>query len=191
MNMRNTAAHWGAISQLLHWAILLLLVSIAWVGLDMVELPNTPRKINAYALHKSLGLTLLMLVAIRLVWRLYATAPKPVPGSPPWQERIASLTHVGLYVLMLAIPLSGWLFNSAAGYPLQWFKQFNLPALAGRDAALSEVALSIHVYGFWLLVLTVALHAGAALYHHFIQRDSTLVRMLPVGTRRAPPSPEI
>lgn len=191
MKIKNTPAYWGAVSQLLHWVILLVLVAIAWVGLDMVELPNTPRKINAYALHKSLGLTLLVLVGIRLLWRLYAGAPKPVPGSPAWQERIASLTHVGLYALMLAMPLSGWLFNSAAGYPLQWFKQFNLPALSGRDAALSEIALSIHMYGFWLLVLMVVLHAGAALYHHFIQRDSTLIRMLPVGTGRAPPSSEI
>ena len=190
MNVRNTPHRWGFVSQLLHWSILVLLVAIAWIGLDMVGLPNTPKKIGVYALHKSLGLTLLALVALRLAWRLFAGAPRALPGTPAWQARIAALTHVGLYGLMFAIPLSGWLFNSASGYPLQWFKQFNLPALAGRDQALAEAALSLHVYGFWLLVLLVALHAGAALFHHFFQRDATLVRMLPIGPRATTVSPE-
>ena len=179
MHLRNPSHRWAAVSQLLHWATLGLIVWIAWLGLTMVDLPNTPAKINAYALHKSLGLTLLALVAVRVAWRLFAGAPRPVRGTPAWQERIAALTHVGLYVLLLAIPLSGWLFNSASGYPLQWFRKFNLPALAGRDEALAALARNVHEWGFWLLVALVAAHAGAALFHHFVQRDDTLLRMLP------------
>jgi cytochrome b561 len=91
---------------------------------------------------------------------------------------------VALYVLMFSIPFSGWLFNSASGYPLQWFKLFNLPALAGRDVGLAGIAAGIHEYGFWLLVALVALHAGAAVYHHVVQRDDTLTRMLPTVPRR-------
>ncbi|MGY0618190.1 cytochrome b [Lysobacter sp. A378] len=170
---------WSPVSQLLHWTTLVLIVWLAWRGLSMVDMPNTPAKINAYALHKSLGLTLLALMVVRLAWRLLARAPRPVTGTPAWQERIASLTHVGLYVLLFAMPLSGWLFNSASGYPLQWFKQFNLPPIAGRDTGLAELAGNVHQWGFWLLALLVALHAGAALYHHFVQRDDTLLRMLP------------
>ncbi|TWI11546.1 cytochrome b [Aerolutibacter ruishenii] len=185
MNLKNTATRWGAVSQLLHWTILLLLVWIAWLGLGMGDMPNTPAKISTYALHKSLGLTLLALVTLRLAWRVYAGVPAPVAGTPTWQARIASLTHVALYALMFALPFSGWLFNSASGYPLQWFEQFNVPALAGRDAGLADLAAAIHVYGFWLLVALVALHAGAAIFHHVAQRDDTLKRMLPAVPSRA------
>ncbi|KRG75741.1 cytochrome B561 [Stenotrophomonas ginsengisoli] len=185
MSLRNTAQRWGAVSQLLHWGIVALIAWMAWLGLTMVDMPPTPAKINTYALHKSVGLTLLVLVVVRLAWRLYAGAPRAVPGTPTWQARIASLTHVALYVLLLGIPLSGWLFNSAAGYPLQWFKQFNLPALAGKDEGLAELAISIHEWGFWALLALVALHASAALYHHLFQGDDTLRRMLP-GYRPQP-----
>lgn len=189
MDLANRSGRWGVVSQALHWATLVLLVWIAWLGLGMVDMPNTPAKIGTYALHKSLGLTLLALVAVRLAWRLHAGAPPPVAGTPRWQARIASLTHVALYGLMFAMPLSGWLFNSASGYPLQWFKWFNLPPLSGRDNTLAELAATLHEYGFWLLVTLVALHAAAALYHHVAQRDDTLTRMLPALPRRTPAAP--
>lgn len=185
MQVRNSIHRWGWVSQLLHWAVVVLIGWLAWLGLTMVDMPISVARINTYALHKSLGLTLLVLVALRLAWRLFAGAPAPVPGTPTWQERIAGLTHVALYVLMFAMPLSGWLFNSASGFPLQWFKQFNLPAIAGRDEALANLSLLVHRWGFWLLMLLIAGHAGAALYHHLIQRDDTLRRMLPVRLRHA------
>ena len=179
MQLRNSLDRWGAVSKLLHWTIVLLIGWLAWRGLTMVDLPPTPAKINAYALHKSVGLTLLALVALRLGWRLLAGAPEPVPGTPSWQVRIAAITHWALYALMFAMPISGWVFNSASGYPLQWFKQFNLPAIAGRDDGLAELAIQAHATGFWLLLLLVLMHAGAALYHHLFQADDTLRRMLP------------
>ncbi|NLG60552.1 MAG: cytochrome b [Gammaproteobacteria bacterium] len=185
MTLRNTGHRWGWVSQLLHWLILAMLAWLGWRGLTMVDMDPSPAMIEAYALHKSVGLTLLALVALRLAWRLFAGSPRPVPGTPTWQKRMADLTHAALYVLMFAIPLSGWLFNSASGYPLQWFKLFNLPAIAGSSEALADLASQVHVVGFWLLVLLVAAHAGAALYHHFVQRDDTLRRMLP-QRRRAP-----
>ncbi|QDW66927.1 cytochrome b [Luteimonas granuli] len=188
MQLRNSDRRWGAVSMLLHWAILGLIAWLAWLGLTMVDMPPTPAKINAYALHKSLGLTLLALVALRLAWRLFAGAPKPVPGTPTWQERIASATHWALYALMFAIPISGWVFNSASGYPLQWFKQFNLPAIAGRSEDLAATAVQVHEYGFWLLLLLVLAHAGAALYHHLFQGDDTLRRMLPALRRADAPT---
>jgi cytochrome b561 len=190
MQLRNTPDRWGPVSKLLHWAIVLLIAWLAWLGLTMVDMPPTPAKINAYALHKSLGLTLLGLVAIRLAWRLFAGAPEAVAGTPGWQERIARITHAALYVLMFAMPLSGWLFNSASGYPLQWFKRFNLPSIASRNEGLADLAIGVHEYGFWLLILLVLAHAGAAFYHHIFQGDDTLRRMLPSLRSRAdaPPS---
>jgi cytochrome b561 len=179
MNFTNPADRWGPVSQLLHWTIALLVVAMGALGLWMVELPNTPRKIEVYALHKSIGLTILALAALRLAWRLYAGAPATLARLPRWQVRAASLTHAALYALLFAIPLSGWLFNAAAGYPLQWFGLFNLPRVVGRDESLQALAASLHEAGFWLLLVLVLVHAGAALHHHLFLQDDTLARMLP------------
>ena len=189
MTLKNTPRRWGGVSQLLHWLVVLLILTTGVMGLVMGDMRNSPTKIEIYALHKSLGLTILALASLRLVWRLYAGAPLPVPGTPRWQDRLAALTHWLLYGLLFAIPLSGWTFNSAAGYPLQWFKLFNLPALTVRDADLRQLAGSAHELLFWTLVALALLHAVAALYHHIVQRDDTLARMLPRGWLRAGRSP--
>lgn len=183
MQFRNSAHRWGAVSQLLHWLVMLLIVWLAWLGLTMVDMPPTPAKINAYALHKSLGLTLLALVVVRLAWRLFAGAPAPVAGTPTWQARVASVTHGALYALLLLIPLSGWAFNSASGHPLQWFRTFNVPAIAARGDGLAALSLQVHQSAFWLLIALVVAHAGAAFYHHLFQGDDTLRRMLPTFRR--------
>ena len=186
MPMKNPRDRWGAASQLLHWTTVVLILVMAWIGLRMGDMPNGPDKVATYALHKSIGLTILALVLARIGWRLYAGAPQPVPGSPRWQHTVASLTHFGLYALLLAMPLSGWVINSAAGFPLQWFGLFNLPAIASRDSGLHELAESLHESLFWAMVALAVAHAGAAFYHHLFQRDATLVRMLPSGWLRDP-----
>ena len=94
--------------------------------------------------------------------------------------------HAALYVLLFAVPISGWVMNSAAGFPLQWFGLFNLPSIAPHDRDLHELAESMHEWLFWALVALAAAHAAAALYHHLFQRDATLARMLPRGWLRAP-----
>ena len=187
MPLKNTRDQWGSISKLLHWLVVLLILAMAWIGLTMGDLPNGPDKIATYALHKSIGITILVLVLLRLGWRLYAGAPAPVPGTPSWQDKIASLTHWALYALLLAMPISGWVVNSSSGFPLQWFGLVNLPAIVGRDQELHELAETIHETLFWILVTLVVLHAAAAFYHHLFQRDATLARMLPRGWLRTPP----
>lgn len=184
MTLRNTADRWGPVSQGLHWLIVLLILGQGTVGLLMHELDNSPTKVQVYALHKSFGLTILALVALRVLWRLYAGRPAPVPGTPGWQERIASLTHFALYALLFAIPISGWILNSASGFPLQWFGLFHVPSIAGRDHDLHELAEDVHEWLFWALVALAAVHAAAGIYHHLFQRDATLARMLPRGWLR-------
>lgn len=185
MTLKNNAARWGAVSQAFHWISVLLIITIATIGLTMGEMAASPLKIRIYALHKSLGLTLLAIVLARLAWRAYAGASPPVPGMPRWQRIAADASHWGLYALMLGMPLTGWWLNSSAGYPLQWFGLVNLPKIAATDEARNALATSLHVAGFWLLATLVVVHAGAAWFHHLIQRDITLLRMLPGRRARA------
>jgi len=191
MTLKNPVDRWGAVSQAFHWMIVVLLVVMAYLGLTMTDLPTSAHKANVYALHKSIGLTILVLVVLRLAWRLYAGRPVEVDGMPRWQHRIASLTHAALYVLLFAIPLSGWVINSASGFPLRWFGLVRVPAIAPRDHALNALAKETHEVLFWILVATAAVHAAAAIYHHIVQRDATLVRMLPRGWLRLRSAEEI
>ena len=180
MSLKNTTDRWGGISQLLHWTIAILIVLIGIVGLVMGELPRSPKYFWVYTAHKSLGLTVLALVLVRIGWRLYAGAPRPVPGTPRLQAQLASATHGAIYLLILALPLSGWIYDSAnALRPFRWFGLVEVPKLVAPDEALAASAHGAHEWLFWLLMALVAGHAGAALYHHFIQRDATLARMLP------------
>lgn len=188
---RANAQRWGAISQTLHWLILLLLLVLCVVGLTLDDLPRTPKYFWVYTAHKSLGITVLVLVALRLAWRLYAGAPPPVPGTPRWQHAIATLTHVLLYAVMFAMPLSGWLYDSASGLrPFKFFGLFDMPKLVAPDEHLRHLAHSAHEWGLYVLIVLVVLHAGAALYHHLFQGDATLARMLPRGWLRVSAQPK-
>ena len=188
MPIKNTPEQWGTVSKILHWVVVLLVLLMAWIGLRMGDMPNGPDKIASYALHKSVGITILALVLARIGWRFYAGAPDGLPGTPRWQKRIASLTHLALYALLLAMPLSGWMLNSASGFPLQWFGLVNLPAITGKDHDLHELAEDIHEWLFWAMVTLVVMHAAAAFYHHLFQRDATLTRMLPARRPHVEPT---
>ncbi|HWU76266.1 MAG TPA: cytochrome b [Rhodanobacter sp.] len=180
MNLRGNDLQWGATAKFFHWIIALAILGNGLFGL-LMDLARSPmQKINWLALHKSIGLTVLALVLLRLLWRQFDRRPREL-AAPRWQRRVAHATHGLLYLLALALPLSGWWFNSVAGKPLQWFKQFNLPALVARNDELRHVAHGVHEYMFWLLLLLVVGHAGAALKHHLADNDDVLRRMLPFG----------
>ena len=184
MTLKNTNDRWGPISQALHWLIVLMILGLAIAGLTMGELPKTPKYFWVYTAHKSMGLTVLALVLVRIGWRLYAGAPATVAGTPRWQERIATVTHWLLYALILAMPLSGWLYDSASGLrPFRWFGLFDVPKLTAPSDALRDASHAAHEWLFWVLVALVALHAAAAFYHHLFLRDATLTRMLPGRAR--------
>lgn len=189
MPIRNDSQRWGALSIALHWLTFVLVLGMAIVGLMMTELANSPLKIQVYALHKSFGLTVLGLTVLRLLWRFGGRVPAPVLGTPAWQHHIARLTHGALYLLLLAVPLSGWWFNSTAGFPLRWFGLVKLPALAAFDPELKALARETHETLFYSLAALVLVHSGAALWHHYRLRDRTLVRMLPLIEPRQKGSP--
>ncbi|MER3547397.1 MAG: cytochrome b [Rhodanobacteraceae bacterium] len=177
--LRNTDTRWGGIAQTFHWLIAILILAQGAIGLTMVDLGMTPTKVKVFALHKSIGLTVLALALLRLAWRITQRVPRD-PPMPRWQRAVAKLSHFLLYVLILALPLSGWLFNSAANFPLEWFGLFHVPSLThGLDPALKAWSLRAHVALFWILVGVLAVHVAGALWHHFVQRDDVLLRMLP------------
>ena len=185
MLLKNTHDRWGGVSQWLHWAVAVLILTMAYLGLTMGDLPNGADKIKTYALHKSIGITVLALMGLRLFWRVYAGTPHPAPGTPHWQARIASLTHWAIYALLFAMPLSGWVLSSVPSFPLRWFGLFDIPKIPNVDQDMQELAKEAHEIIFWLLALLVAAHAGAAFYHHLFLRDATLTRMLPWRRPRA------
>jgi cytochrome b561 len=187
VNTTTDGARWGGVSQALHWLIVVLVLGMAILGLVMVELPQTPSTARLYALHKSVGLTILALMLLRLAWRLHAGSPPPLPGIPRWQARLAAASHAALYALLFAMPLSGWLINSSSGFPLRWFGLFRVPQFGGRDEALNALAKGWHEALFWTLAVLVLVHAAAAVWHHLFRQDATLARMLPRGWLRGEP----
>ena len=169
--------HLGSIA--LHWAMLLLFIavygSIELRGLfDKGSVPREAMK----SLHFMLGLLVLGLVWLRIALRLVYPAPAIKPAPPAWQNLAAKLTHLALYALMIGMPLLGWLVLSAAGKPVPFFG-LELPALLGANKDLSHQLKEVHEFGGSLGYFLIAAHAGASLFHHYIQRDNTLQRMLP------------
>lgn len=179
MPLRSTEGGWGALVRAFHWLIAIAILVQAVIGLTMVGMDVTPAKVRVFALHKSIGLAILALVLLRIAWRLSERRPADPPAMPRWQVRAARATHVALYALLLAIPLSGWWFNSASNAPLVWFGLIDVPSLTHGYAPLWKPrALLLHQTLFWVLVALLVLHVAAALWHHFRQRDDVLRRML-------------
>ncbi len=184
MNWRSTHAHWGLVAKTFHWLVALGIFVMAGIGLYMVGLPLGLAKLKVYLLHKALGITVLALVLLRLLWRLVDRHPRYPAGMPRWQVGAARASHALLYLLLLAVPVSGWVYNSASGFPLPWFGLVDLPAIAPVSKPLAHLALTVHKTAFWTLAALVLLHIAAALEHHVRRRDTVLTRMLPWRTAR-------
>lgn len=163
----------------LHWLIALMLFGMFGFGLYMVELPLSPQKLKFYSYHKWAGVTVFLLVLARLAWRITHRPPALPADMPAWQVRAAKAGHHLLYLLMVIVPLSGWLMSSAKGFQTVWFGVLPLPDLLDKDEALGEALLLTHRLLNWFFMLVVAGHVVAALKHHFIDHDGLLSRMLP------------
>ncbi len=173
------AARYTGPAMLLHWLIAVLIFGLFPVGLYMSDLALSPRKLELYAWHKWFGLTVLLLVVLRVLWRL-THRPPPLPDSVPrWQAHAAEALHKLLYLLIVAIPLSGWALSSAAGVQVVWWGVLPLPNLLAPDHALAHRLAELHETLNFTMAAVVAAHVGAALKHQFVDRDGVLLRMLP------------
>lgn len=167
----------------LHWLVALAIAAAFGVGLYMRGLPLSPFKLQIYSWHKWSGVTIFLLVVFRIVWRFTHRPPAPPRGMPDWQRVAAELAHKLIYVLMVAIPLSGWLMSSAKGFQTVLFGVLPLPDLLVKDKELGNVLATVHMGLNYTLALLVLGHAAAAFKHHLIDRDEVLSNMLPLLKR--------
>jgi cytochrome b561 len=178
MALRNTSARWGSVAQLLHWTIVLLII-VQFVLGYRAHWATGFAKLTSVVPHKSWGITILARVLIRLVWRLMNPTPLLPDTLKPWERFAAHVTHYGLYFLLFAMPLVGWIASSARSFPVSWFGLVQLPDLIGPNRPLYDTLMACHYWMSWLLVGIAALHIAAALKHHFVLKDTVLRRMLP------------
>ena len=173
---------WTAI--ILHWAVAALIVAGFALGEYMGDLAISPVKLMLYSYHKWLGVTVFALAIIRLAWRAFH-APPPLPaGMPSWERLAAKAAHALLYALIFIIPLAGWLGSSARGFQTVYLGVIPIPDLLAKNKELSELLEEVHEQLNHGLLLLVIAHAGAAMKHHFIDKDDILRRMIGLGGRK-------
>jgi cytochrome b561 len=174
------ASNYTPVAKMLHWLMAVLLFGLLALGFTMTDLPLSPRKLQLYSWHKWAGVTVFLLVLVRLAWRV-THRPPPLPEHMPKVMQLAAHAgHVLLYGLMIAIPLSGWLMSSAKGFQTVWFGVLPIPDLVTKNQELGNLLQTVHLSLNLLFVAVIVGHIGAALKHHFIDRDDVLTRMLPV-----------
>lgn len=179
MRLRNDTERYGLVAVFMHWLVAVAVLGLFGLGLWMTGLTYYDAWYNrAPWLHKGIGATLLAVVSLRLAWRRLSPPPAPLPGHAPWERRVAALVHALLYLLLLAVMASGYLISTADGRPLEVFGLFTIPALVTGIERQADLAGTIHLVLASTLVGLAALHALAALKHHFIDADRTLLRML-------------
>jgi len=162
----------------------ILLFGLIALGFYMHDLPLSPEKLQLFSWHKWAGVTAFLLAAFRLLWRFTHRPPALPDSMPKLMQLAAHAGHLALYGLMFAIPLSRWLMSSAKGFQTVYFGILPLPDLIGKDKELGALLAEVHEYLNLLLILTVVGHVGAALKHHFIDKDDILSRMLPAHSKK-------
>lgn len=179
MCLKNTLQTYGVIAKCFHWLMAILIITMIAVGLTMADMKNTPDKFKLIGLHKEVGITVLFLACLRLGWKILDTSPL-LPNSLSTAAKLgAKLAHFGLYALMFAMPITGWLMSSAAGIPVSMFGLFLMPNLIAPDKELGHFVRGLHETLAWVLIGLITLHVLAALLHHFYYKDNILKRMLP------------
>jgi len=177
--LTNTEHTWGSVAKSFHWLIAILILGQLVLGTVAVESRVSPLKLDLFVWHKSVGVSILLLVILRLAWRLKNSPPAAPGGSTAWEKRLARLSHGLLYLLMVAVPLTGWWVSDTSRIPFKLYWAVPVPDLMAPNHDLSEFAASVHGALTTLLLAVVVVHSLAALRHHFLLRNDTLSRMLP------------
>jgi len=179
MPNQSSPTRYGAVAQTFHWVIAALVVTQFVLANLAEDLPIGVHKLALLARHKSFGMTVLMLAILRVLWRLTHRPPELPSAMKPVERMLAQSTHVAFYVLLFAMPLTGWLMSSAKNYSVSWFGLFTWPNLIGKNEAAFNLLRSTHGILSAVLFAIAVLHILAALKHHYWHKDDVLLRMLP------------
>lgn len=177
MALRNDAARFGWLTRALHWVIALLVLGQWGLGTLIAGMQASLSNLWLFGLHKSLGITVLMLMVLRLAWHRISPPPLPLPGPPPWQQALARATHAAFYVLLVLVPLSGWIASGASGLDVVVFGGVVLPPLAPASVALEDAFFRVHDILTKVLMGLIALHVAGAV-KRAVAGDGTLRRMI-------------
>lgn len=170
---------YSKLSITLHWLIAVLIIAAFVLGLYMTGLQFSLTKLKLFSWHKWLGITVLGLVALRLINRLFQPAPSYPDSMEKWEKTAANSVHFALYFFMFAVPLSGYFYTYAAGFPVMYLGLFELPAPIAPDPVLKVQLKTLHEILTTMMLMLISLHVGAALKHHFIDKNGIINRMLP------------
>jgi cytochrome b561 len=180
-HLKTSGSKYGSVAQVFHWGILLLVGVQIYVAVLAFRSPDEAEAAALLARHRPLGIVILVLMLLRLFWRI-GNPPPPLPATLNSAGKVAArATHWLLYALLVCIPLTGWIKAGAEGIPVSFFGMGALPALSGDNPALAETLRTVHLLLNTTLLVLVPVHIVAALWHQFWKHDGTLQRMLPGG----------
>jgi cytochrome b561 len=177
MQWRNTFSNYGFVTKVLHWLLFVLITLLIVGGLSTDDMPKSAEKAQYIAIHRSLGITVLVLVCFRLFWRWSNPVPPQPLGTARWQIAMVHFNHYGLYLLMLAQPVSGLLMSQAEGHAVEYFGLFTWPTLIAPDKVMGEIYEQAHGIIWAILSIFAGWHVIAALYHHWVRKDDVLRRI--------------
>lgn len=182
MSLKNSPTRYGTVAITLHWGLAVLIIGMLALGLSLEEFEETPLQGPVFGFHKSMGVVILALVALRLFWRLVVSPPPPPLASQrPWEHKLAHVIHIVLYAGMFALPLSGCIMSAAAGRPVNFFGLGELPTPIGPNKGLADFARGLHGLAGNVMIAAILLHVAGVIKHHRIDKDDTLRRMIPAG----------
>jgi len=179
--IKNTIQSYGLVAKIFHWLLFLMLTFTIVAGNFLASMPRGVEKMQAAGMHKSFGALILMLIILRLLWRLLNETPRLPSDTTTIEAFLAKAMHWGLYLLMFAQPLSGMMMTQASGYPISFFGLFEFPVFLDKNPELAKNFFAMHGIIWMVLVVAVLGHAGAALHHHFIKKDNVLKQMTKGG----------
>lgn len=178
MDILNTSTRFGLVSKLLHWLVALGIIGLIALGWWMVGLSYyDPWYNDALDLHKAFGLMVLLIVFAKFCWQFGNRPPAPSGALKPWERMASQGMHWVLYVLMVVLPVTGYVITTSAGQGVSMFGLFDVPAILPQSETARDAAIAIHYYFSYGAIALIVGHAGAALKHHFVDKDDTLIRM--------------
>lgn len=181
MPLQNTRRQFGALTKFCHWALFFLIMAQYLLIMNREYFAqNDAEKMNNILLHKSFGVTILILGIIMVLWRHVGQRPPTLPGTKPWEKKLAIAVHSLLYITVLIMPISGILMSQFHGYSVKFFA-YALPTIVNADENRSEIFSQVHEITAWVLLGLVVMHITAAIFHHIVRKDIVLKRMLPFG----------